>query len=272
VAPAKALRATSAASERDPQETDRTSAPIGSELTQSAQQTQTVPLASIKDGGAQMRPKLDRTTFTTSRLLEFCSEKELVAQTGTPVKHWPVYLLKELVDNALDACEEAGRAPEINIEVGNGKIVVTDNGPGLPGDTVKRILDFSVRVSSREAYVSPTRGAQGNALKTVLAMPFVLDGQEAKVELEAHGIHHEIHFEVDHVRQHPVIRHEQGKAEVTVGTVVRVPWPNLAKDQFTEEDEAIEDEEEDEDEEDEGKGQSSTRALDFYKSLRITLG
>jgi hypothetical protein len=194
-------------------------------------------------------PKLDRTTFTTSRLLEFCSEKELVAQTGTPVKDWPVYLIKELVDNALDACEEADRAPEINIEVGNGEIVVTDNGPGLPGDTVKRILDFSVRISSREAYVSPTRGAQGNALKMVLAMPFALDGQEAKVEIEAHGIHHEIHFQVDHVRQHPVIRHEQGKSEVTVGTVVRVPWPNLAKDQFTEEDEAVEDEEEDEEDE-----------------------
>ena len=34
-----------------------------------------------------------------------------------------------------------------------------------------------VRVSSREAYVSPTRGAQGNALKTIVAMPFVLDGE-----------------------------------------------------------------------------------------------
>jgi hypothetical protein len=33
-------------------------------------------------------PKLDRTIFTTSRLLEFCSEKELIAQTGTPVKDW----------------------------------------------------------------------------------------------------------------------------------------------------------------------------------------
>ena len=28
------------------------------------------------------RAALNRTTFTTSRLLEFCSRKELVAQTG----------------------------------------------------------------------------------------------------------------------------------------------------------------------------------------------
>jgi hypothetical protein len=29
-----------------------------------------------------MNQLLDRTTFKTSRLLDFCSEKELVAQTG----------------------------------------------------------------------------------------------------------------------------------------------------------------------------------------------
>ena len=59
-------------------------------------------------------PRLDRTTFTTSRLLDFCSEKELTAQTGHDVDDWPLVIVKELVDNALDACEEAGIAPEID--------------------------------------------------------------------------------------------------------------------------------------------------------------
>jgi DNA topoisomerase VI subunit B len=53
---------------------------------------------------------LERTTFRTSRLLEFCSRKELVAQTGHEPDAWPLVVLKELVDNALDACEEAGVA------------------------------------------------------------------------------------------------------------------------------------------------------------------
>lgn len=61
--------------------------------------------------------KLDRTTFQTSRMLEFCSEKELVAQTGHNTNAWPLVVLKELVDNALDACEEAGTDPEITIAV-----------------------------------------------------------------------------------------------------------------------------------------------------------
>ena len=46
---------------------------------------------------------LDRTTFTTSRLLDFCSRKELIAQTGHRPEVWPLVVLKELVDNALDA-------------------------------------------------------------------------------------------------------------------------------------------------------------------------
>ena len=53
----------------------------------------------------------------------------------------------------------------------------------MPPATVADILDFSIRVSSREAYVAPTRGAQGNALKTILAMPFVLDGERGRVEI-----------------------------------------------------------------------------------------
>ena len=57
--------------------------------------------------------KLDRTTFSTSRLLDFCSEKELTAQTGHDPDEWPLVALKELMDNALDACEEAGVAPVV---------------------------------------------------------------------------------------------------------------------------------------------------------------
>ena len=173
-------------------------------------------------------PKLKRETFATSRLLEFCSEKELVAQTGTPVKDWSIYLLKEMIDNALDACEETGRVPEVSIEVADGKIVIADNGPGIQTDTVKRILDFSIRVSSREAYVSPTRGAQGNALKTVLAMPFALDGSLGRVVIEAHQIAHDIRFRVDQVRQEPKLAHSCAASPVSMGTRITVFWPDSA--------------------------------------------
>ncbi|MFH1921737.1 MAG: ATP-binding protein [Planctomycetota bacterium] len=150
---------------------------------------------------AARKSKLERTTFRTSRNLDFFSEKELVAQTGHRQDVWPLVILKELVDNALDACEEAGVAPEITVTMDDEGITVADNGPGMPVDTIEGVLDFSTRVSSREAYASPCRGAQGNALMTLVAMPYVLDGDEGKVIFQAHGRKHEITLKVDVIRK-----------------------------------------------------------------------
>ena len=136
--------------------------------------------------------------------------------------------MKELVDDALDACEEAGVAPEVSVAVEDGKIVVTDNGPGIPDETVEALLDFSVRVSSREAYVSPTRGAQGNALKTVIAMPFALDGSKGRITIEAHGIAHDIEMSVDLVRQEPRFTHDRTPSLVKNGTRITLLWPDQA--------------------------------------------
>src|SRR6266481_1998378 len=120
-------------------------------------------------------PRLERATFRTSREMDFFSERELVTQTGHDRWEWPLVVVKELVDNSLDACEEAGVAPVIEVCCDAGGISVADNGPGIPESTLTGQLDFSVRVSSREAYRSPCRGAQGNALKTLLPMPYILD-------------------------------------------------------------------------------------------------
>jgi DNA topoisomerase VI subunit B len=149
--------------------------------------------------------RLQRETFKTSRLLDFCSERELTKQIGHGADLWPLVIIKELVDNAIDAAEEAGIAPVIQIEVENGAITITDNGPGIAADTISGVLDFSVRVSSREAYASPTRGAQGNALKTIVAMAFALDGSRGETVIESRGTKHEITFKVDHIRHEPKI-------------------------------------------------------------------
>jgi hypothetical protein len=178
----------------------------------------------------QMTPRLDRVAFKASRLLDFVGRRELTAQIGHGVEQWPLVVLKELVDNALDAAEEAGRSPEITISVTTdpGTISVADNGPGLAPETVVDILDYTVRVSSREAYVSPTRGAQGNALKTILAMPFALDGAAGETVIEARGAAHRITFAVDHVRQEPKITRTSGASPVKIGTRVCLFWPDSA--------------------------------------------
>src|SRR5258708_13182556 len=181
--------------------------------------------------------KLTRVPFTVSRLMEFCNRRELVNQTGHHESEWPLVVLKELTDNALDECEEAGIAPEIQIEVNRDRIVIADNGRGIPAKTIERVLDYSIRVSSREAYVSPTRGAQGNALKTILPMGYVLDerhGEDACGEtlIEAHGVAHNIRFSVDHIRQEPPIEHTTKPPSIVLGTRITVDLPELQSGQY----------------------------------------
>jgi hypothetical protein len=62
---------------------------------------------------AMTDPTLGRTTFRTSRLLDFCSRKELIAQTGLREEQWPLVTLRELADDALDAREDVGITPVV---------------------------------------------------------------------------------------------------------------------------------------------------------------
>jgi DNA topoisomerase VI subunit B len=178
--------------------------------------------------------RLKRVPFTVSRLMEFCTKNELINQTGHNWRLWPLVILKELTDNALDAAEEHEIAPVVFITVSTkrGTIIIDDNGPGFPAATIASVLDYSIRVSSNEAYVSPTRGQQGNALKTILPMAYVMDtqgGDDAcgKTIIEAHGVVHHITFSVDHIRQEPKISHTTEPSTVIKGTRIIVTLPKI---------------------------------------------
>ncbi len=166
--------------------------------------------------------QLDRQILTTSRDLDFLTERELSAQVGFAPEWWREVAAKELVDNALDACEDAGIAPEIAVET-TGGIRVTDNGPGIPPEVVTRIADYSTRTSSREAYAGLSRGAQGNAWMTLLAMPHALGG--GFVTIASHGIEHRLTL-----KPHPLtgkidVLHETSPSDVKNGTSVTVNSP-----------------------------------------------
>src|SRR5215212_11431985 len=139
-----------------------------------------------------MQRKLERTTFETSRAAEYFDARQLSTLTGVAQDEFASVVLKELIDNALDACETHEVAPEVVVEVPaeqahytNGtsrddgliNIAITDNGTGIPPETVRKVLNFDTRTSDKAAYRSPTRGAQGNALKTVIGIPYALGYQ-----------------------------------------------------------------------------------------------
>lgn len=85
---------------------------------------------------------LNRETFETSRELEYFTDKELTAQIGQDVEYWPIAILRELIDNALDACETSGVAPALEITTADDVIGVTDNGPGIPRATIGEVLEL----------------------------------------------------------------------------------------------------------------------------------
>ncbi len=171
---------------------------------------------------------LERTTFTTSRVLEFFDKKELQMQIGYGPDLWPVALVKELIDNALDACESAGIAPEITVVLEHDSISIQDNGPGLPLHILEQSLDYLVRISDKAHYVSPSRGQLGNALKCVWAAPFVMDGQHGRVDVTVNGVCHRIDVQLDRIAQQPQITRAELPSDNTPGTLVKMYWPEIA--------------------------------------------
>ncbi len=173
-------------------------------------------------------PTLERQHFSIARNAEYFKLNELQAQTGQSAKEFLHVVLKELIDNGLDAAEAAGVAPNIVIEyqhMGERRIrlAIADNGSGIPPAIVERLLDFATRTSDKAAYRAPTRGAQGNALKTVLGIPVALGDETGHLRIEAAGVIHEITIwitpagEVKHT-------HHQTPAE-TFGTRIETTIP-----------------------------------------------
>ncbi len=176
--------------------------------------------------------RLDRTTFESSRAGEYFDARQLSALTGVPQGEFASVCLKELADNALDACETAGVAPEIGVEVeqddGVLRLSVSDNGSGIPPEVVRKVLDYSVRVSDKAAYRSPTRGAQGNALKAIIGIPYAL-GSPEPVVVVARGVRHTICPWVDPAGE-VRISHEEEPAKEGAGTLVSLEIPDDAQD------------------------------------------
>jgi DNA topoisomerase VI subunit B len=178
-----------------------------------------------------MAQSLERSHFEISRAAEYFSAKELQAQTGQPEEKFATVALKELMDNALDACETAKVQPqlEINVDANAGliQISVHDNGHGIDPAIIERILNFDTRTSDKSAYRAPTRGAQGNALKTVLGMPCALQGN-TPVVIESRDVRHSIHAWIDPAGELR-IDHEKSNGVSGPGTKVTVTLP--AEDQ-----------------------------------------
>ena len=114
--------------------------------------------------GSKLNRRTDPVSFSREDWTLFRSLTTLAQKAGVPEHHLGRLVMKELVDNALDA----GANVEVDEAIAGGYII-RDDGPGL-GTDPQRIADlFSIGrpLVSTKLLRLPTRGALGNGLRVV---------------------------------------------------------------------------------------------------------
>ncbi|MXV63376.1 DNA topoisomerase VI subunit B [Natronorubrum sp. JWXQ-INN-674] len=110
-----------------------------------------------------------------------------------------VTAVKEAVDNALDAAEEAGILPDIYVEIEEAgdyyRLIVEDNGPGLTKETLPKVfgkLLYGSRFHAREQ----SRGQQGIGISAAVLYAQLTSGKPAKITSRTQGASEAEYFEL----------------------------------------------------------------------------
>ncbi len=110
-----------------------------------------------------------------------------------------VTAVKEAVDNALDAAEEASILPDIYVEIQEAddyyRLIVEDNGPGLTKESLPKVfgkLLYGSRFHAREQ----ARGQQGIGISAAVLYAQLTSGKPAKITSRTQGASQAEYFEL----------------------------------------------------------------------------
>jgi hypothetical protein len=121
---------------------------------------------------------------------QFSTIEGTCRMAGVPVDQLRRLIAKEIVDNALDACDRAGADCSgcATIERAGDRYTVTDQGGGIAGDAAALADLFSTgrAMLSGKYWREPSRGALGNGLRVLCAAVALSDGS---ITVETHGRH-----------------------------------------------------------------------------------
>jgi hypothetical protein len=127
-----------------------------------------------------------------SKFADYTTWKGIQNRTGIEKEHAVAFLVKEILDNALDYLETMhNNAPSIaepeihvivekidgkyvRIIVSNSNYQEVQNQAAFSGHMLKSVFDFDRYHSSKRNQFKITKGALGDALKEVLCIPYVL--------------------------------------------------------------------------------------------------
>jgi hypothetical protein len=107
---------------------------------------------------------------------EYFTIEGLQKRTGLTSDKFNLCIIKELLDNAMDAVDETTglKTIEINYNSLTSELCIYDSGKDFNKDFLdKTLLDFDNYFSSKRNINSVKRGTQGNALKTIAGICFV---------------------------------------------------------------------------------------------------
>jgi len=131
--------------------------------------------------------------FSISREFDFVRLDGLRRATGRPPHEWDIYIVKELIDNALDADEtlwsgDMTKSPRVNVRLEYTSIsgqqsqqlfIQMSNRTEFPVEKINSIFATQWYTSRKAFAKGLTRGALGNALKTILGIPYALRNRVA---------------------------------------------------------------------------------------------
>ena len=114
-------------------------------------------------------------------LMDYTTVKGIQQRTGVEKKNLIVFILKEVLDNALDFLEIRGHnrgiEPIVKVIVTQKKIIVSNSNFGLESFTkerIKSIFTFDKFYSSKRNIYRVSRGHLGDALKSLICIPYAL--------------------------------------------------------------------------------------------------
>ncbi len=125
-----------------------------------------------------------------------------------------VTTVREAVDNAIDACEEAGILPEIHVEISyDGEhydVAVEDNGPGIIEGQIARIFG-KLLYGSKFHKLSQSRGQQGMGISAAGMYAQLTTGKPMHILSRVAGDDRatELHVSIDTSRNRPDIHRKK---------------------------------------------------------------
>lgn len=176
---------------------------------------------------------MPRRMLPRKRLTDYITLEGLHRLTGVKPEDFDRLMLKELIDNALDACDETAeqQIPTVQVAIEKTdrfvKFSVEDNASGIDDEGIRKITDFTTLYSSRFHYKYPTRGALGNAWKYILGMGYALAStMKAKyipVVILTNNTRYKVH--IHHENGQVKAKVKPSKADRNVGTTVIISLP-----------------------------------------------